>query len=126
MIATAAVTPKLWKKRPTLPSMNATGRKITTSDSVVAMTASAISRVPRDAACTGVSPFSSMWRKMFSSTTTASSMTMPTASTSAEHGHVVEGEAHVAASIVNVAMIEVGIATGAISARAQSRMKSRP
>ena len=31
-IATATVTPKLLKKRPTCPSMNATGRKITTSE----------------------------------------------------------------------------------------------
>ena len=45
MIATATVTPKLLKKRPTWPSMNATGRKMTTSDRVVASTARLISPV---------------------------------------------------------------------------------
>ena len=59
MIATATVSPKLWKKRPTRPAMNATGRKMMTSDSVVAMTASAISAVPSEAACRGGVPSSS-------------------------------------------------------------------
>ena len=49
-IANATVTPKLWKKRPMMPPMNATGRKITMRDSVVAVTARPISRVPMDAA----------------------------------------------------------------------------
>ena len=40
--------------------MNAIGRKITTSDSVVAITASATSRVPSIAASNGEQPFSSM------------------------------------------------------------------
>ena len=53
-MANAIVRPKLWKNRPTCPSMKATGRKMTTSDSVVAMTASAISAVPPDAASMGV------------------------------------------------------------------------
>ena len=80
-IANATVTPKLRKKRPMMPAMNATGRKMTISDRVVAMTASEISRVAVPAADIGVSPRSSTWRKMFSSITTASSITMPTAST---------------------------------------------
>ena len=42
--------------------MNATGRKITTSETVVAVTASAISRVPVIAAWKGERPSSSMWR----------------------------------------------------------------
>ena len=83
MIATATVSPKLWKKRPTRPAMNATGRKMMTSESVVAMTARAISAVASEAARRGGVPSSSTWRKMFSSTTTASSITMPTASTRA-------------------------------------------
>ncbi len=53
------------------------------SDSVVAMTARPISLVASTAAIIGFSFFSSMWRKMFSSTTIASSITMPTASASA-------------------------------------------
>ena len=46
---------------------------------VVAETARAISRVAEAAAFIGGRPFSSMWRKMFSLITTASSMTMPMA-----------------------------------------------
>ena len=41
-------------KRRAYPVMNATGRKITTSDSVVAITGSATSRVPWMAASNGV------------------------------------------------------------------------
>jgi len=63
--------------RPTMPAMNATGRKTAINESDVASTASPTSRVPSTAACIGVRFFSSMKRKMFSSTTTASSMTMP-------------------------------------------------
>jgi hypothetical protein len=59
--------------------MNATGTKMTRRDSVVATTASAISRVAELAASMAGRSCSSMWRKMFSCTTTASSMTMPTA-----------------------------------------------
>ena len=40
--------------------MKATGRKITTSESVVAMTARLISAVASLAACRAVTPFSSM------------------------------------------------------------------
>ncbi len=66
MMAKATVMPKLEKNRPTIPPMNATGRKITTSDRLVASTASAISLVPLRAADMASSPPSSMWRKMFS------------------------------------------------------------
>lgn len=48
--------PKLLKKRPTCPDMNAIGAKITASDSVVASTASAISFVATLAASHGVRP----------------------------------------------------------------------
>jgi hypothetical protein len=81
--AKATVMPKLWKKRPTRPAMKASGTKMTSKESVVAMTARAISRVALEAALMGLSPFSSMWRKMFSRTTTASSITIPTAKTRA-------------------------------------------
>ena len=48
--AKATVSPKLEKNRPTIPPMNAMGTKMTTSEMLVARTASAISRVPlRDA-----------------------------------------------------------------------------
>ena len=73
--------------------MKATGTKITTSDSVVAMTARPISAVASAAASFGVRPFSSTNLKMFSSTTIASSMTMPVASDKRQHRHVVQREA---------------------------------
>src|SRR5215831_7266532 len=79
MIEKAMVQPNGLMKRFAYPFMNAIGRKITTSDSVVAITASATSRVPWIAASNGEQSFSSMYLKMFSSTTIASSMTMPTA-----------------------------------------------
>ena len=66
-----------------MPFMNATGKKTAMSDKVVATTARPISFVASTAARIGFSFFSSMWRKMFSRTTMASSMTMPTASASA-------------------------------------------
>ena len=53
--------------------MKATGRKITTSETVVAVTASEISLVPVMAASKGGRRSSSVCRKMFSSTMMASS-----------------------------------------------------
>ena len=66
-----------------MPPMKATGRKTAMSDSVVATTARPISFVAATAAIIGASRLSSMCRKMFSRTTMASSITMPTASASA-------------------------------------------
>ena len=77
------VTPNEFMKRPTMPPMKATGRNTAISDSVVASTARAISAVPSLAACCGEIFRSCRWRKMFSSTTTASSITMPTTRASA-------------------------------------------
>jgi hypothetical protein len=59
-IANAIVQPNGLMNRLAYPLMNAIGRKITTSDSVVAITASATSRVPWMAASNGEQPFSSM------------------------------------------------------------------
>ena len=82
-IAKAMVTPNEFMKRPTMPPMKATGRKTAISERLIARTARPISRVPSTAACMGGMSFSSMKRKMFSSTITASSMTMPTTRVSA-------------------------------------------
>src|ERR1700730_18339777 len=54
--------------------MNETGKKITTSENVVAMTASPMSAVASFAARIGLIRFSSTKRKMFSNTTMASSL----------------------------------------------------
>ena len=64
------------------PGVKASGANTAASVSVIATTAKLISRTPLSAAWNGVRP-SSMWRKMFSSTTMASSTTRPMASTSA-------------------------------------------
>ena len=61
-IANAMVRPKLFKNRPTMPFMNATGTNTASSDSVVASTARPISRVASTAARIGDMPFSSMKR----------------------------------------------------------------
>ncbi len=79
-MAMAMVTPNECMNRPTMPAMNATGRNTAMSESDVARTARPTSFVPSTAASAGGIFFSSMKRKMFSRTTTASSMTMPTAS----------------------------------------------
>jgi hypothetical protein len=60
--AKAIVRPKLFMKRPLIPLMNPMGRKIATSDSVVARTARPISFVASTAAVKGCCPFSSMNR----------------------------------------------------------------
>ncbi len=78
-MAKATVAPKLLKNLPTRPPMNTTGMKITNSDKVVAVTARAISLVAEEAALRASTLSSSMWRKMFSLITTASSITMPMA-----------------------------------------------
>ena len=69
---------------PTMPLIIATGRKMMTRLSVVAKHREAdVARPINEPLPSGVSFFSSMKRKIFSSTTMASSITMPTISTSA-------------------------------------------
>ena len=104
--------------------MKATGTKITTSDSVVAMTARPISAVASAAASFGVTPFSSTNRKMFSSTTIASSMTMPVASDSASIVMLFSVKPTIFMN-VNVPMIEVGTASAAMSVTRRLRMKKK-
>src|SRR5881296_1612506 len=86
------------------------GTKMMTSEMVVATTASVISLVASIAAVFGNSYFSSMNRTMFSSTTIASSMTMPTASVKPSNVMLLRVKS-IALSSVNVAMTEVGIAS---------------
>src|SRR6187399_1401723 len=93
--------------------MNETGMKITTRHNVVASTGSAISAVASRAASNGDMPFSSTKRKMFSSTTMALSMTMPTISTRASIVTLLRVKSS-AAIMPNVATTEDGIATAAM------------
>ena len=119
-MAKLTVSPKLRQKRPTSPPMKATGKKIAMSETVVATTASTISFDPVTAASQGERFSSSMWRKMFSSTMIASSITMPVET---ERPSIVTlfsvNPAHRMAK--KVAMIEVGMETAAMSAGRQFR-----
>ena len=103
--------------------MNDTGRKITTSDSVVASTARPISFVASRAASFGSILFSSMKRKMFSSTTIASSITTPTIKTSASIVTLLSVKFS-ARIMPKVEITEQGIATAAIKVERQERMKT--
>src|SRR5215831_7731757 len=123
MIEKAMVQPNGLMKRFAYPFMNAIGRKITTSDSVVAMTASATSRVPSIAASKGEQFFSSMYLKMFSSTTIASSMTMPTESVMARSVMLLSVKPMTRIR-VNDEMIEAGIASDEMITARRLRMKS--
>jgi len=104
--------------------MKAMGRKIITSERVVAITASPISLVASIEARTRSLPFSSMNRKIFSRTMMASSMTMPTASVNARSVMLFR-EKSMPRIRVKVEMIEAGMATAAINTARQFRMKSQ-
>ena len=103
--------------------MNETGTKITTRLSVVAITAKPISSVAAPAASIGFIFFSSTKRKMFSSTTIASSMTTPTINTRASMVTLlsVKLSAHI---IPKVEMTEAGMAIPAIMVERQLRMNA--
>ena len=104
--------------------MNATGMKITTSESDVAATASRTSPVPSTAARNGGSPSCSIFRKMFSSTTIASSMTIPTASVRPSRVMVFSVKSMTRIS-VNVAINDAGIASALMIIAGTFRMKAR-
>ncbi len=103
--------------------MNETGTKITTRLKVVAMTARPISAVAARAASKGPIFFSSMKRKMFSSTTMASSITMPTISTRASMVTLLSVKSS-AFIMPKVAITEAGMATAAMTVARQLRMNS--
>ncbi len=104
--------------------MKETGTKMTTRLNVVAITASPISAVARFAASNGCIFFSSTNRKIFSSTTMASSITIPTIRTKASM--VTEFNVKFSAHIMpNVAINEVGIATAAMMVERQLRMNNK-
>ena len=104
--------------------MNETGMKMTTRLSVVARTGSAISAVAARAASKGPTRFSSTKRKMFSSTTIASSMTMPTISTRASMVTLLSVKPR-ASIMPKVEITEAGMATPAITVARQLRMNAK-
>ena len=103
--------------------MKATGTKMTTRLNVVAMTAMPISAVAARAASKEFMRFSSTNRKIFSRTTMASSMTMPTIKTRASMVTLlrVKPSAHI---MPKVEMTEAGMATALITVERQLRMKA--
>src|SRR5262249_54568576 len=102
--------------------MKAIGTKMITSEIVVATTASVISLVASIAAVFGSWYFSAMNGTMFSNTTIASSMTMPTASVRPS-SVILFNVKFIALRSVNVATIDVGIASEAIATDRKFRMK---
>src|SRR5204863_1198830 len=83
-IETATVTANCRNSSPEIPGMNATGTNTDNSTSVIAMIGAVISAMARLTASPGDSSgCSSMIRSTFSTTTIASSTTMPIASTTA-------------------------------------------
>ena len=122
-MATAAVMPNWYRNRPEMLDMNETGMKMMARLSVVAMTGSAISSVAALAAAKLSIFFSSTHRKMFSSTTIASSMTMPTISTSASMVTLLSVKSS-ARIMPNVEMTDAGMAMPAMIVDRQLRMNS--
>ncbi len=81
-IATLTVTANSRNRRPINPPISKSGMKTEISDSVIDRMVKPTSPEPTSAAASGRLP-SSMWRMMFSTMTTASSMMNPTAIVSA-------------------------------------------
>src|SRR4030067_1550463 len=104
--------------------MNDTGMKMTTREKVVAMTAMPISAVAARGAANGDIRFSSTNRKMFSRTTIASSITIPTIRTSASIVTLlsVKSSTHI---MPKVEITDAGMATAAIAGERQLRMKGK-
>ena len=99
-VAQTTVRPNWRKNWPTMSVMNAIGAKTTTSHSVMATAASAISCRPFTAAARGSSP-RAMWRSMFSRMTMESSTRIPMHSPSAmrETTFSVKWNAHIAKKV---------------------------
>lgn len=89
--APAMTTLNSRNKRPVVPSKKTIGKNTATSTTVVAITAKKISFDPLNPACKGVIPCS-IFVKMFSMTTMASSTTKPMAKTTANKVRMLMGE----------------------------------
>ena len=122
MTAPASVSANSTNSRPVRPGVKASGANTAASVNVIATTAKPTSWAPLSAAFSGASP-SSMWRKMFSSTTMESSTTRPMASTSDSSVSVLMVKP-AAAMIENTPIRLTGMVTsGMIEARRVRRKK---
>ena len=109
-IVEAAIVTANWRKNwPEMPEMKAVGTNTAQSVSAMAISAPPTSSIVRCAASRGDRPRRRL-RSTFSTTTIASSTTMPTASTRPNSDRLLS-ERPQAASTVNVPMSEIGIAT---------------
>src|SRR5213078_3112032 len=106
---------------PEIEDMNETGKKITTNENVVAITARPMSAVASLAARIAFIRFSSTKRKMFSRTTIASSITTPTIKTNASMVTLLSVKFRIRI-IPNAEITEQGIATAAIAVERHERM----
>ena len=119
----AMVTANCRKNWPVTPPMNAQGMKTAVSTSAMAMTGPVTSSIARRVASFGSRPRSSQ-RSTFSTTTIASSTTIPMASTSPNSDRLFS-ENFSAAITANVPMMATGTAaSGMIAARQLWRNKS--
>src|SRR5262249_1344917 len=125
-VEAAIVTANWRKKSPEMPEIKADGTNTAQSVNAIAINAPPTSSIVRCAASAGDMP-SRMLRSTFSTTTIASSTTMPTANTSPNRARLLT-DMPAAARIVKVPISETGIAmTGMIVARQFCRkMKTTP
>jgi len=126
MVDAAIVIANCLKNRPEMPEMKAVGTNTAQSVRAMAINAVDTSVIVRCAASLGGIP-SAMFRSTFSTTTIASSTTMPTARTRPNSDRLLI-EAPAMARMVNVPTSDTGIAiTGMIVARQFCRkMKTTP
>ena len=113
-IASETITANSWNSRPITPGMKKIGMNTAMSELEIEMIVKPTSLEPCSAAWKGGMFFSSMKRKIFSSTMMASSITMPTMRVSASMVIWLSVKP-IAAIKANVEMIDVGIAMAAIS-----------
>ncbi len=118
-IASDSVIANSRNSRPISPVISRIGRNTAISERLIDTTVKPTSRAPSSAACMRGLPFS-MWRMMFSSTTTASSTTKPVATISAisERLSIEKPSTYIAPK---VPMIETGTAAVGISVARQLR-----
>ncbi len=112
-VAKATVNPNCWKNCPTIPPIKAIGVNTTILVAVAATTAKAISPVPRSAAAEGSSP-SCTRRIMFSNTTMEFATRIPTEIANPISDIKLRVNPANSTS-VNVAIMEVGIETAAMT-----------
>src|SRR5262245_25105451 len=113
-MATETATANCRNSWPLIPGINATGTNTDSNTSVMAIIGPVISDMAfLQASGTGSSGFSSITRSTFSTTTMASSTTMPMASTRANRETVL-AEYPIANITTNVPMIDTGTASKGI------------